>query len=112
MQRRIPVGAAFIARVFDQRIFHLQRVAYRGIRQVGNLQMDRGDPRQALIIRVQGGCHRRKARHEAIHRLHAVIGALQQPLDFAALADDKASVTSLDQRRVPEPQAMVGAGEP
>ncbi len=74
--------------------------------------MDRGDPRQALIIRVQGGCHRRKARHEAIHRLHAVIGALQQPLDFAALADDKASVTSLDQRRVPEPQAMVGAGEP
>jgi len=74
--------------------------------------MHRCDARQTLIIRVQGGCHRGEARHEAIYRWLAVISALQQPLDFSALAHHKASAASLDQRRVAQQQAIVGASEP
>ena len=68
--------------------------------------MDRGDPRQALIIRVQGGCHRRKARHEAIHQWLARVSVLEQPLDLVSLANNKTPGAPLDQRCMPEQQAM------
>jgi hypothetical protein len=112
MQRQIPIRGTTVAGVFDQRIFGRQRVADRGTRQIGHLQMNRGDPRQTLIVGVWRRSHSCQAERELVDRRLAVIGAFQQALDFAALADDEASVTSLDQRRVAEPQAIVGAGKP
>ena len=52
MQRQIPIRGTTVAGVFDQRIFGRQRVADRGTRQIGHLQMNRGDPRQTLIVGV------------------------------------------------------------
>jgi hypothetical protein len=54
MQLWIPIRGtrSFIAAVFDQRIFRRQRVADRGTRQIGHLQMNGDDPRQTLIVGV------------------------------------------------------------
>jgi hypothetical protein len=52
MQRRIPIRGTTVAGVFDRRIFRRQPVADRGTRQIGHPQMDRGDPRQTLIVGV------------------------------------------------------------
>ena len=113
MQRRIPVrgASATVAGVFDQRIFRRQRVADRGTRQVGHLQMNRGDPRQTLIVDIQRRSHSRQAGHEPVDRRLAVIRAFQQPLDFVASADNEAPVAAFDQGRAAEQQPIVGAGK-
>ena len=70
------------------------------------------DPHQTLIVGVEGARDRRETRHEPVHRRFAVIGPLQQAVDFIAFTDDKTAAASLDQRRVSEQQTLVGAGEP
>ena len=70
------------------------------------------DPHQTLIVGVEGAGDRRETRHEPVHRRFAVIGPLQQAVDFIAFTDDKTAAASLDQRRVSEQQTLVGAGEP
>jgi hypothetical protein len=74
--------------------------------------MNRGDPRQTLIVDIQRRSHSRQAGHEPVDRRLAVIGAFQQPLDFVASADNEAPVAAFDQGRAAEPQAIVGAGKP
>jgi len=51
------------------------------------------------------------ARHEAVHRWLAVVSALQEPFDFISFANDKAFVAPLNQRRLSEQQAIIGAGK-
>jgi hypothetical protein len=74
--------------------------------------MNRGYPRQTLIVSVQRRSHSRQAGHQPVDRRLAVIGAFQQPLDFAASADNEVAVAAFDQGRAAEQQAIVGAGEP
>ena len=61
--------------------------------------MHRGNPRQTLIVGVERGGDRRKATHEPVHWRLAVIGALQQSLDFVSLAHNIVCAAALDQRR-------------
>jgi hypothetical protein len=74
--------------------------------------MNRGDPRQTLIVDIQRRSHSRQAGHEPVDRRLAVIGAFQQPLDFAASADNEALAAAFNQKRAAEQQTLVGAGEP
>jgi hypothetical protein len=73
--------------------------------------MHRGNSRQALIVRIQGGCYGREPMHQPLHRRFSVIGALQKPLDFALLAHEEALAAPLDQRRAAEEKAVIGAGK-
>jgi hypothetical protein len=73
--------------------------------------MHRGDPRQGLIVRVQGGSDRRKSRHEPVYVQFHPIGAAEQMFEFVSFAHDKAAVAPLDQRRASKHQALLGAGE-
>src|SRR5580704_13953560 len=93
MQRRIPVAtaAAFVPRVFDEDIRRLHGISRSPVGQVGNLQMHCGDPRQTLIVRVQGGGYGRQS--------------MRQPIG------DKISSMGMAQQRTAEQEAMVGAGE-
>src|SRR5580704_6738937 len=113
MQRRIPVAtaAAFVPRVFDEDIRRLHGISRSPVGQVGNLQMHCGDPRQTLIVRVQGGGYGRQSMRQPIGDKISSMGMAQQPFDLASLAHDEAAVAPLDQRRTAEQEAMVGAGE-
>jgi hypothetical protein len=51
--------------------------------------MHRGNPRQTLIVGVERGGDRRNATHEPVHWRLAVVGALQQSLDFVSLAHNR-----------------------
>jgi hypothetical protein len=106
MQRRIPVRGAstVVASIFDQRILGSERVAHCRVRQVWHLQMNHGDPRQALIVGVQSRCHPRQAGHEPVQR--------RITLDFMARANDKAPVAAFDQRCAAKKETVVSAGEP
>src|ERR1700722_10235814 len=73
--------------------------------------MDRGNPRRARIIRIQSGRYGRKGRHEPICGHISPIGAAEQALDLALLADHETLVTPLDQRCAGQEQALIGAGE-
>ena len=74
--------------------------------------MHRGNPRQTMIVGVERGGDRRKASHEPVHWRLAVIGALQQSLDFVSLAHNIVCAAALDQRRVSEQQAVIREGKP
>ena len=110
MKFRLTQGNTWLGRL-DEDILCFHAVARRIAGQVGNLQMDRGDPRQALIVRVQGGRHRRKPRHQPLDRRLSLIGALEKPLDFVLFAHDETLAAPLDQRRAAEEKAVFGAGK-
>ncbi len=73
--------------------------------------MDRSDPCQAGIVRVQGGRHRRKSRQESINRQVCSIGAAQEAFDLGPLAYSESVPPPLDQRRPPKEQAVLGTGK-
>jgi hypothetical protein len=60
---------------FDNNILGFQAVSHSLVGQVRNSQMDRGNPCQAGIVRVQGGRHGRKTRQEPIDRQVFSVGA-------------------------------------
>src|SRR5579862_2512942 len=112
MKRRIPIAAAaFVARVFEEDVHRLHGVARGVVRKVGEAQMHRCDPRQALVAGVQGGGHGGQPRHDPAGGVVCSVSVAKQLLDRVALAHDEAAVAPLDQRRAAEQQALVGAGE-
>src|SRR5580700_6081299 len=73
--------------------------------------MHRRDPRQTLVVRIQGGGHGGQPRHDPAGGVVCSVSVAEQSLDLVALAHDEAAVAPLDQRRASEQQALVGAGE-
>ncbi len=64
-----------------------------------------------MIVGVESPRDSGQAVDEAIYLGFNLIAALQKPLNFMTFAHNKAFVMSLNQRRVAEQQAVVGAGE-
>jgi len=79
--------------------------------------MDRGNARQARIVRVQSGRYRRQPWHEPINAKFArwapvsLIGTAQQPFDLMSPANDEMAVPPLNQRRVAKDQAIFGTAK-
>src|ERR1700724_4602611 len=73
--------------------------------------MHRGDPRQALIVRVQRRRDRRKSRHKPIYVHLRSIGAAEQMFEVTLFSHYEACVAPLDQRRASKHQTLLGAGE-
>ena len=57
------------------------------------------DPRQTSIAGVERTRDGREPRHQPIGLADVTMAAPQQPLDLIAVANNKAAVVSLDQRR-------------
>jgi hypothetical protein len=73
--------------------------------------MHRGDPREALIVSAQCAGHGGQPGHQSIGADFSAMGAGEQSLDVLLLAGDELSIAPFDQRRSPEEQAVVAAGE-
>jgi len=70
--------------------------------------MDRSNPGQARIIRVQGRCNSGQSRHEPIDRRFHPMRPAQQSLNLVPFANHKGGATSLKQRGVTRDQTITG----
>src|SRR6202035_2014644 len=87
-------------------------MASRGlVGQIGNTQMHRGDPRQALVVGVERRRDSGQPGHQPLRARLASVSEAEQIFELASLPNDKAPVASLDQRRASKHQALLGAGE-
>jgi hypothetical protein len=87
---RISIGAP------DEDVLSLQVVARGSVGQIWNAQMRRRDPRQTRVVRVQRGCHSRKAGHQAVGSDIFPIGAAQQRFDLTPVANHETMIAPLD----------------
>jgi len=73
--------------------------------------MDRGDMRQAAIVCVQRGRYIRETMHDAIYMKFDRIGASEQSLDLAPIADNKLFVASLNEWRASKEHSVGRNGQ-